>query len=198
MWNLMKSIKVHASILFEVIPPRDGPKRCRQFFFAATVVGALHQAAIFCTILIFFPSTESSLAMRKYTQADVDDALLQPPSPSDAHGWVYAQEVVLPNGSVVVKLGRSDDPPRRTREWEKQCWKDKIRLVWVVETNHATKLERVCHRLFTALGAWVTPFHCESCYVRHQEKFLVEMLGGWDNVKEEVERMAKIMRDQGE
>ncbi|KAJ6588134.1 hypothetical protein B0H19DRAFT_1247837 [Mycena capillaripes] len=136
--------------------------------------------------------------MRNYTEADVDAALSQPPSISDAHGWIYAHEVVLPDGSVVVKLGRSDDPPRRTREWKAQCWKDKIELLWVVETNHAKKLERVCHQLFKARGAWVTLFSCESCRVRHQEKFWAKMLGGCDEVKKEVERMAGIMRDQGE
>jgi hypothetical protein len=42
------------------------------------------------------------------------------------------------------------------------------------------------------------PIQCESCRHRHKEKFWVELLGGWDKAKKEVERMAKRMKDQGE
>ncbi|KAJ6564515.1 hypothetical protein B0H19DRAFT_1068054 [Mycena capillaripes] len=136
--------------------------------------------------------------MRIYTNADVEAAMAQPPSPIDAHGWVYAHRVELPDGTVVLKFGRSDDPERRTRQWREQCWNDEIELLWVVETNHAKKLERLCHRLFKAKGAWVIPFHCESCGVHHQEKFWVELLGGWGELEEQVLRMARRMRDRGE
>ena len=44
----------------------------------------------------------------------------------------------------------------------------------------------------------MTPFCCESCYARHREKFWVEQLGGWDEAKKDVQRMAKEMEDRGE
>ncbi|KAJ7090496.1 hypothetical protein C8R44DRAFT_883592 [Mycena epipterygia] len=136
--------------------------------------------------------------MRTYTQADVDDALETPPSPSDGPGEIYGLRVRHPNGSVVLKVGRSIEPERRSAEWECQCWKDEITLLWAIPTNHATKLERVCHRLFQAKDAWMTPFRCESCDKRHREKFWVKQLGGWDEAKKDVERMAKEMEEQGE
>jgi hypothetical protein len=39
------------------------------------------------------------------------------------------------------------------------------------------------------------PFRCESCCARHREKFVAEILGGWDEAKKDVERMAKKMKD---
>jgi hypothetical protein len=42
------------------------------------------------------------------------------------------------------------------------------------------------------------PVRCESCRVRHREKFWIELLGGWAEAKKEVERMAKKMEDRGE
>ncbi len=78
--------------------------------------------------------------MRIYTQTDVDDALNAPPSPSDGPGKIYGLEVKHPDGSVVVKVGRSIVPEHRTEQWACQCWKDEIRLLWEVPTRYATKL----------------------------------------------------------
>ncbi|KAF8205156.1 hypothetical protein K438DRAFT_1757149 [Mycena galopus ATCC 62051] len=136
--------------------------------------------------------------MRVYTQADVDHALNTPPSPSDRPGKVYGLRVKHPDGSVVLKVGRSNDTERRTEEWRCQCWKDDIVLLWEVPTNHASKLERLCHRLFKANDAWMTPEGCESCGVFHREKFLADELGGSDEARKLVEQMAKKMRDRGE
>ncbi|KAF8136840.1 hypothetical protein K438DRAFT_1996923 [Mycena galopus ATCC 62051] len=119
--------------------------------------------------------------MRVYTQADVDHALNTSPSPSDCPGKVYGLRVKHPDGSVVLK-----------------CWKDDIVLLWEVPTNHASKLERLCHRLFKANDAWMTPEGCESCGVFHREKFLADELGGSDEARKLVEQMAKKMRDRGE
>ncbi len=72
--------------------------------------------------------------------------------------------------------------------------------VWLLEWKPCTDedLERVCHRQFKANGAWMIPFACESCGVFHREKFWVEKVGGWNEVKEDVERLAQEMKDRRE
>jgi hypothetical protein len=80
------------------------------------------------------------IQMPIYSLADVDAALSKPPSPSDHPGKVYGLRVKHPDGTVVLKAGRSNEPPRRTREWRNQCHKDEITLLWEVPTEHATKL----------------------------------------------------------
>ncbi|KAJ7880883.1 hypothetical protein B0H13DRAFT_2541218 [Mycena leptocephala] len=126
--------------------------------------------------------------MRTYTEDDVEAALKTPPSPSDGPGKIYGLRVKHPDGTVVLKVGRSIEPDRRTEQWECQCWKDDIELLWAIPTQYATKL---------ANAHWDSE-RCESCRRRHKEKFWVELLGGWDEAKKEVERMAKRMKDQGE
>ncbi|KAF8205166.1 hypothetical protein K438DRAFT_1964254 [Mycena galopus ATCC 62051] len=128
--------------------------------------------------------------MRLYTQADVNHALNTPPSPSDCPGKVYGLRVKHPDGSVVLKVGRSNDPERRTEEWKCQCWKDDIVLLWEVPT-----MQCLCHRLFKANDAWMTPEGCKSCGVFHREKFLADELGGSDEARKLVEQMAKEMRN---
>ncbi|KAF8147163.1 hypothetical protein K438DRAFT_1989883 [Mycena galopus ATCC 62051] len=123
-------------------------------------------------------SCRAFVRMRLYTQADVDHALNTPPSPSDHPGKVYGLRVKHPDGSVVLK--------------------DNIVLLWELPTNHASKLERLCHRLFKANDAWMTSEGCESCGVFHREKFLADELGGSDEGRKLVEQMAKKMRDRGE
>ncbi|KAJ7907433.1 hypothetical protein B0H13DRAFT_2332348 [Mycena leptocephala] len=136
--------------------------------------------------------------MRTYTADDVNVALNTPPSPSDGPGMVYGLQVKHPDGTVVLKVGRSIEPEHRTAQWECQCWKDNIELLWAIPTKYATKLERVSHQFFKAKMAWMIPFHCESCGARHKEKFWVERLGGWDEARKGVEMMAKKMEDRGE
>jgi hypothetical protein len=75
-----------------------------------------------------------------YTLADVELALNTPPSPSDGPGELYGLEVTHPDGTVVLKVGRSIEPVRRTEEWECQCWKDDIVLLWTIKTKFASKL----------------------------------------------------------
>jgi hypothetical protein len=78
--------------------------------------------------------------MCTYTEDDVDAALDTPPSPSDGLGMIYGLCVKHPDGTVVLKVGRSIEPERRTGEWECQCWKDEIELLWAIPTKYATKL----------------------------------------------------------
>ncbi|KAJ7870389.1 hypothetical protein B0H13DRAFT_2326061 [Mycena leptocephala] len=133
-----------------------------------------------------------------YTLADVELALNTPPSPSDGPGELYGLEVTHPDGTVVLKVGRSIEPVRRTEEWECQCWKDDIVLLWTIKTKFASKLERVCHRFFKAKQGWRTPTPCESCQRNHREKFWPDKLGGWEQAKKDAERLAERMRDRGE
>jgi hypothetical protein len=51
--------------------------------------------------------------------------------------------------------------------------------------------ERVSHWDFKASDAWMIPYECESCLVFHTEKFWAEKLGGSENVRKRVERLAK-------
>ena len=78
--------------------------------------------------------------MCTYTQADVNTALATPPSPTDGPGEIYGLRVRHPDGSEILKVGRSIDPERRTRQWRCQCWKDDIELLWEVSTKYAKKL----------------------------------------------------------
>ncbi len=86
------------------------------------------------------PLLQPSRKMRIYTQADVDVALNTPPSPSDGPGKIYGLRVQHPDGSVVLKVGRSIEPERRAAQWECQCWKDDITWLWEIPTNYASKL----------------------------------------------------------
>ncbi|KAJ7903295.1 hypothetical protein B0H13DRAFT_2328204 [Mycena leptocephala] len=136
--------------------------------------------------------------MPTYSLADVDAALSKPPSPSDRPGKIYGLRVKQPDGTVVLKAGRSIEPPRRTREWQNQCHKDEITLLWEVPTEHATKLEGLVHRKFKAKNAWIHPYSCRSCFIRHREKFDVEVIGGWAEAKNEVVILAEEMKKRGE
>ncbi len=78
--------------------------------------------------------------MRIYTHTDVDIALNTHRSPSDRPGKIYGLRVKHPDGSVVLKVGRSIEPERRTAEWECRCWKDEITLLWEIPSNYASKL----------------------------------------------------------
>ncbi|KAJ7875809.1 hypothetical protein B0H13DRAFT_2347952 [Mycena leptocephala] len=133
-----------------------------------------------------------------YTQNDVEIALNTPPSPSDGPGDIYGLRVKHPNGTIVLKVGRSIEPVRRTEEWECQCWRDEIELLWTIPTKYTSKLERVCHRYFKAKEGWMSPTPCESCRRRHREKFWVELLGGWEQAKKDVDMLAKRVNDRDE
>lgn len=82
--------------------------------------------------------------MHTYTHTDVNSALANPLSSTDGLGKIYGLWVWHPDGSVVLKVGRSIDPERRTGEWRCQCRKDNIKLLWEVSTKYAKKLG-VCH-----------------------------------------------------
>jgi hypothetical protein len=53
---------------------------------------------------------------------------------------IYGLRVKHPDGTVVLKVGRSIEPEGRTAAWECQCWKDEIELLWAIPTKYATKL----------------------------------------------------------
>ncbi|KAJ7435755.1 hypothetical protein FB451DRAFT_1194374 [Mycena latifolia] len=140
--------------------------------------------------------------MPPYTQADVDKRLAKPCSPHDCPGAVYGLEVAAPDGTIVLKAGRSNCPSRRVEEWQKQCFMDKIGLKWEISTEHAIKLDRgiegLVHAKFKEMGAWLERVHCESCHKNHIEKFNVEKLGGFGAAADIVRGLAGQMEAQGE
>ncbi|KAJ6591460.1 hypothetical protein DFH09DRAFT_1073394 [Mycena vulgaris] len=136
--------------------------------------------------------------MSNYPEGYVDDALSAPCSLHDHPGGVYFLVVKHTDGSIVVKIGRSDEPPRREREWQRQCHLDEIELVWAVNTEHATKLERLVHRRFKVMNAWIGPTLCDSCGHRHLEKFDLDRIGGMEVAKREVLALLKQMVERGE
>ncbi|KAJ7430665.1 hypothetical protein B0H11DRAFT_2220183 [Mycena galericulata] len=95
--------------------------------------------------------------------------ILVPPSPSDRPGGCYA--FFDPTFSI-GKLGRSNHPPRRKREWARQCWgEQQIWLPFYWEVPFAAKFERLIHLHYRGAGAWLGPVRCGFCGVNHQEKY---------------------------
>ncbi|KAJ7437318.1 hypothetical protein FB451DRAFT_1193309 [Mycena latifolia] len=113
--------------------------------------------------------------MPPYSQEDVDRRLAKPCSPHDRPGAVYGLEVVAPDGTIVLKAGRSACPERRTGEWQAQCFLDKIGLKWQIPTEHVIQ----------GNGS-------------HIEKFDVEKLGGFDVAADIARELLKQMEMRGE
>ncbi|KAJ7190392.1 hypothetical protein B0H12DRAFT_1306575 [Mycena haematopus] len=128
-------------------------------------------------VLSKLPATSTRYS-RIYTKAPFQTALSAPSSDSDAEGFVYWQRIKHPDGRLEWKAGRSNDPERRLREWRSQCRLSEIELIAEVPTRHAKKLECVLHKYLKIADAWITPYPCNSCRVRHQEKFDVDVVGG--------------------
>ncbi|KAJ6461964.1 hypothetical protein DFH09DRAFT_1114145 [Mycena vulgaris] len=78
-----------------------------------------------------------------------------------------------------IKLGRSNCPARRKREWKRHCWPQRQNwwsFYWAVPD--ARRFENLIHLHFKLHGAWILPVECEFCGVRHQEKFDYARCGG--------------------
>ncbi|KAF8183527.1 hypothetical protein K438DRAFT_1766816 [Mycena galopus ATCC 62051] len=101
-------------------------------------------------------------------------ALNAPPTPTDGVGGCYAY---FANG--VLKFGRSNDPPRRKKEWQRQCsGEPQVWLDFYWEIPYAKKFERVMHLELKRLGAWYGRKFCPFCWRKHQEKFDLRKYGG--------------------
>ncbi|KAF8134072.1 hypothetical protein K438DRAFT_1947630 [Mycena galopus ATCC 62051] len=97
-----------------------------------------------------------------------------PPTATDGVGGCYAY---FANG--VLKFGRSNRPPRRKAEWQRQCrGEDQDWMDFYWEIPYAKKFERVIHVELKRLGAWNGRTHCPYCGREHQEKFDLLKCGG--------------------
>ncbi|KAJ7460122.1 hypothetical protein B0H11DRAFT_1924165 [Mycena galericulata] len=95
--------------------------------------------------------------------------ILVPPSPSDRPGGFYAY--FDPTLSI-AKYGRSDNPARRKREWERQCRGEmQLWLPFYWEVPFAAKFERLIHLHYQRAGYWLGPIRCPYCGVKHREKY---------------------------
>ncbi|KAJ7449500.1 hypothetical protein B0H11DRAFT_1928657 [Mycena galericulata] len=95
--------------------------------------------------------------------------ILDPPSPSDRAGAFYA--FFDPTFST-AKYGRSNNPPRRKGEWERQCRGEiQVWLPFYWEVPFAAKFERLIHQHYRRAGYWLGPMRCAYCGVKHREKY---------------------------
>ncbi|KAJ7603100.1 hypothetical protein DFH06DRAFT_1350574 [Mycena polygramma] len=95
-------------------------------------------------------------------------------SPTDTQGGLYLYE-----GNGDIKAGFANSPPRRRREWERQCAPE-VQIWWPFywEVPHRKLFERIVHKYFKAKGAWRGPILCPYCGRRHIEKFDLALCGG--------------------
>ena len=139
-------------------------------------------------------------------------AIAMQPSPSDKSGTVYIfgipalQPNLAPRPDRVdtIKIGRTNNVPRRKREWARKCsgqvqdW----RIGW--EVPFAAKFgaslcshrgrgliacpEKIIHMHYkTVESAWLVPEVCDACPTRHCEKFDEDLCGDWEAVVRVVE-----------
>ncbi|KAJ6460432.1 hypothetical protein DFH09DRAFT_1296618 [Mycena vulgaris] len=96
-------------------------------------------------------------------------ALRQKASQTDRRSYIYAY---WSKSAQRWKFGRSEDPPRRMREWSRQCGvADTAWCEWVWEVPFGVKFERLLHTYFKIRGEWAGPIQCKVCGVRHKEFF---------------------------
>ncbi|KAJ6535579.1 hypothetical protein B0H19DRAFT_1271320 [Mycena capillaripes] len=108
----------------------------------------------------------------------------KPPSASDKPGAFYDFE--LPQEGA-TKLGRSNAPRRRQKEWARKCrgQQQVWRGYWIVP--YAAKFEALIHAHFKRAGAWISPTPCQYCGVKHLEKYSKRVCGGWTEIVKVVE-----------
>ncbi|KAJ7729384.1 hypothetical protein DFH07DRAFT_995158 [Mycena maculata] len=105
-------------------------------------------------------------------------AVNAPPSPSDGPGGVYNYTSDT-SGRTTMKIGCSIDPPARQRQWERQCCPEPQEWPgFYYEVPFAAKFEKILHRYFKLMGAWLGPVRCNYCGRYHIEKFDLQLLGG--------------------
>ncbi|KAK7019074.1 hypothetical protein R3P38DRAFT_3200327 [Favolaschia claudopus] len=135
---------------------------------------------------------------RVYRAADVKTLLNKPFSKSEEEGVLYLYREKTPGGKVQYKAGRTNDIVRRMEQWKTQCYKSDIELLETIKTLHSHRLETAVHLWFKVIGAWVVPYPCESCGIRHREKFEfgvnVDALG--DKGVEKAIKIAEQLRDE--
>ncbi|KAJ7663577.1 hypothetical protein B0H17DRAFT_1211590 [Mycena rosella] len=103
-------------------------------------------------------------------------------------GRVYTFEIApnqLPPSSPTereAKIGFSGMPPRRKREWMRQCRPQQQEWRFYYHVPDARRFEALIHLHFRLHSAWIPPKRCEFCGVRHQEKFSLARCGEMDGI----------------
>ncbi|KAJ7441687.1 hypothetical protein FB451DRAFT_1190871 [Mycena latifolia] len=124
------------------------------------------------------------------------------PSPSDGPGTAYVFTILAdqpnlphprPKGRRELKIGKANDPPKRKREWSRQCrgQRQEWRVYWIVPFTK--KFEKLLHAHFKHTGAWIPPKKCRFCGVRHREKFGFRACGGVRGVKRTAEFYLRVL-----
>ncbi|KAJ7637970.1 hypothetical protein DFH06DRAFT_1138615 [Mycena polygramma] len=99
-----------------------------------------------------------------------------PPTLKDGWGGLYMYQIPLESK---MKFGISECPPRRRREWERQCWPEQqVWLPWYWYVPYRKKFEKVVHAYFKAKHAWCGRHPCSHCPRNHQERFWSASCGG--------------------
>ncbi|KAJ7634024.1 hypothetical protein B0H17DRAFT_1217359 [Mycena rosella] len=62
-----------------------------------------------------------------------------------------------------IKIGRSNRPPRRKREWMRQCRPQQQEWWFYWDVPDARQFEHLIHLHFKLHGAWIWPEDCEFC-----------------------------------
>ncbi|KAJ7692375.1 hypothetical protein B0H17DRAFT_1200452 [Mycena rosella] len=103
-------------------------------------------------------------------------------------GGIYTFEIApnqLPPSSPTereAKIGFSGMPPRRKREWRRQCRPQQQEWKFYYHVPDARRFEALIHLHFRLHGAWIPPKRCEFCGVRHKEKFNLARCGEMDGI----------------
>ncbi|KAJ7675571.1 hypothetical protein B0H17DRAFT_1140195 [Mycena rosella] len=142
-------------------------------------------------------------------------------SSTDGPGGIYVYEIprYQPNCSNrrrrraltrrEIKIGRAIDPPKRRKQWLRQC-RGQRQIWWFYwEVPLAKKFgesavtwnagsvrlvaEALLHNHFKREGAWIWPHECDWCTVNHQEKFDLEDCGGRRGIIQVAEGYHKLL-----
>ncbi|KAJ6454085.1 hypothetical protein C8R47DRAFT_1252659 [Mycena vitilis] len=119
-------------------------------------------------LALFLATTPEGLYINELIQSTA--------SATDGLGGLYG---FYEPGSGEVKLGHSNCPRRRRREWRRQC-APQTQIWWPFywEVPHRKKFEKIMHSFLKAIGAWTGKHRCSYCHKVHQEKFCLEKCGG--------------------
>ncbi|KAJ7429134.1 hypothetical protein B0H11DRAFT_2266844 [Mycena galericulata] len=131
--------------------------------------------------------------------------LNSPPSPSDGPGYLYVFRIFRKqplrrfgraprSRRAKIKIGRTNNPQRRRREWARQCRGQRVKWWFWWYVPFAKQFERLIHTHFRIHGAWIHPSPCGFCWIRHQEIFDHARCGGKRGVSEVVEEYLGILR----
>ncbi|KAJ7042862.1 hypothetical protein C8F04DRAFT_1175958 [Mycena alexandri] len=106
-------------------------------------------------------------------------AMAQPPTQADGGGFIYVYFLKDLHGRWIVKKGESTWPPRRKKEWDRQCAPQRhIWFEYALWVPWRKKMEGLLHLWATLNGAWLGYVLCRYCGVHHREQFDLGRCGG--------------------